>query len=92
MNKHKLNSQKTIGIIIVSAMILFILTGFINRYSFDSMNKSLILNASSFSHPFGCDEFGRDLLKRTQTGMGISVVVSLFGVFIGTFFGTLIGA
>jgi len=92
MNKKKINSQKKIGLIIIGLMILFVLLGFLNRNSFDLMNKDLILKGPSFTHPFGCDEFGRDVLKRTQTGMGISVVISFFSVLIGTFFGTLIGA
>ena len=92
MNKYKLNAQKITGIAIVSLMIIFILAGFLNRNSFDTMNKELILKGPSLLHPFGCDEFGRDILKRTQTGMGISIAVSFFSVFIGTFFGTVIGA
>ena len=92
MNKIKLNNQKKIGLIIIAVMIVFVLSGFLNRNSFDAMNKDLILKGSSILHPFGCDEFGRDILKRTQVGMGISVAISFFSVIIGTFFGTLIGA
>ena len=92
MKKIKINNQKKVGLIIVAIMSAFVLFGFLNRNSFDAMNKDLILKGSSFLHPFGCDEFGRDILKRTQMGMGISVVISFFSVLIGTFFGTLIGA
>ncbi len=92
MNKLKINNQKKIGIIIIGIMILFILLGFLNRNAFDAMNKDLMLKGPSLAHPFGCDEFGRDILKRTQTGMGISVLISFFSVIIGTFFGTVIGA
>ena len=92
MNKFKLNNQKKIGLIIVGLMILFVVLGLFNRNSFDAMNKDLILKGPSFAHPFGCDEFGRDILKRTQIGMGISVGISFFSVLIGTLFGTLIGA
>ena len=92
MKKIKLNNQKKAGIIIVIIMIAFVLLGFLNKNPFDLMNKDLILKGPSFSHLFGCDEFGRDILKRTQTGMGISVAISVFSVLIGTFFGTIIGA
>ena len=88
----KINNQKKIGIIIIGIMILFILLGFLNRNAFDTMNKDLMLKGPSLAHPLGCDEFGRDILKRTQTGMGISVLISFFSVIIGTFFGTVIGA
>ena len=90
--KNKINFQKIAGASIVGLMILFILLGFLNRNAFDAMDKTRILSGPSFSHPFGCDEFGRDLLKRTQTGMGISVVISFFAVIIGTVTGTIIGA
>jgi len=90
--KNKINFQKIAGASIVGLMILFILLGFLNRNSFDAMDKTRILSGPSISHPFGCDEFGRDLLKRTQTGMGISVVISFFAVIIGTVSGTVIGA
>lgn len=73
-------------------MILFILLGFLNPNTFDGMDKALVLKGPSLKHLFGCDEFGRDLLKRTQTGMGISVMVSFFAVTIGTVLGTVIGA
>lgn len=84
--------QMRIGFIILGVMILFMLTGLLNPYSFDTMNKELILAKPSLSHLFGCDEFGRDLLKRTQTGMGISVLISVSAVLFGTVIGTLIGA
>ncbi len=73
-------------------MILFVLLGFVNSNPFDLMNKDLILKGPSLLHPFGCDDFGRDILKRTQSGLGISVLISFFSVLIGTVFGTLIGA
>lgn len=72
--------------------VIFMLLGLLNPYSFNEMNKELILKTPSLSHPFGCDEFGRDLLQRTQTGMSISVLISFFSVLIGTVTGTVIGA
>ncbi len=92
MNKLKLTNQKKAGIIIIICMILFVLLGFVNSNPFDLMNKDLILKGPSLLHPFGCDDFGRDILKRTQSGLGISVLISFFSVLIGTVFGTLIGA
>ena len=92
MNQIKLNNQKKIGLIIIAFMVAFVVLAVFNRNSFDLMNKDLILKGPSFLHPFGCDEFGRDVLKRTQIGMGISVLISILSVIIGTFFGTVIGA
>ena len=92
MSRIKLTPQKKIGILIVGLMVLFVLLGFLNPYSFDGLDKDLILKGPSVRHLFGCDEFGRDILKRTQSGMGISVAISFLSVCIGTFFGTVIGA
>ena len=80
MNKLKLNKQKKAGLIIIVCMIIFVLLGFLNRNPFDLMNKDLILKGPTLLHPFGCDDFGRDILKRTQSGLGISVLIS-FSVF-----------
>lgn len=89
---NKFLKQKKVGLIIVGVMILFVILGLVNPYPFDKMNNELILKGPSFAHLFGCDEFGRDLLKRTQMGMGISVLISFFSVAIGTIAGTTIGA
>ena len=92
MHKWINKKQNRIGLIIVGLMVLFVLAGFLNPYSFDSMDKAFMLKGPGAGHLFGCDEFGRDLLKRTQTGMGISVLISFFSVLIGTVIGTITGA
>lgn len=89
---NKFIKQKKAGLIIVGVMLLFVLLGLINPNPFDQMNSELVLKGPSITHLFGCDEFGRDLLKRTQMGMGISVTISFFSVLIGTLAGTAIGA
>ena len=84
--------QNRIGLILIGLMAVFVFAGIFNPFSFDSMDISLKFSTPSFVHPFGCDEFGRDMLKRTQTGMGISVFISFCSVIIGTTIGTIIGS
>lgn len=48
--------------------------------------------APSLAHPFGNDNFGRDILSRIMNGMGTTCFVAVCTVGIGVVFGTLIGA
>ena len=55
-------------------------------------DTSLRLVAPTFSHPFGTDTIGRDILARTVYGGQISLLIGLFAVLIETSFGILVGA
>ena len=48
--------------------------------------------APSWPHPFGTDEFGRDLLSRALYGARVSLSVGLLAMLIAVFFGTTYGA
>ncbi|TBL76464.1 nickel transporter permease [Paenibacillus thalictri] len=54
-------------------------------------NMEVILNLPSFSHPFGTDEYGRDILSRVMYGAQISLMVGIFGVIISALFGVALG-
>jgi len=49
------------------------------------------LQPPSAEHPFGTDEFGRDLLSRTLYGGQVSLVAGVVPVLLGATVGTLIG-
>lgn len=55
------------------------------------MNPTDLFQGPSLAHPFGTDEFGRDLLSRILWGARVSLLVSLASVGIAVVFGTTLG-
>lgn len=82
-----------IGLGITSVFILVALIGFFyTPYDPDQMDVTNKLAGMSFSHLFGCDNFGRDIFSRVVTGLGTTLFVGVGTVMIGGIFGTIIGA
>ena len=74
-------------------VVLMALVGhFWTPYGPTDMNSMLKNAAPSLAHPFGNDNFGRDILSRIMNGMGTTCFVALCTVGIGVVFGTIIGA
>lgn len=93
MKKSRKNYNFIIGGMITGVMLLFIFIGFFyTPYGPEVMDSSMKFAKVSFAHPFGCDNFGRDIFSRTMKGAGTTFLVGLGTVAIGTVFGTLIGA
>lgn len=94
MKKTKINNLNfVLGITIISFVLLFIIVGlFYTPYDPNAMDVTAKNMAPSFSHLFGTDNFGRDVLSRVMEGGKTTFFVALLTVAIGTFFGTLLGA
>lgn len=91
MSKKNLNL--IIGAGITGVMLLLILTGlFFLPYDPETMDGSLKFAGMSFAHPFGCDNFGRDIFTRVMVGARTTLFVALGTVGIGAAAGVLIGA
>lgn len=87
------NWSLILGIVLVSAVLLFVLIGlFWTPYEPTAMSVSLKNKPPSFAHPFGTDYMGRDNLSRVMQGAGTTFLISIVTVAIGLIFGTLIGA
>jgi peptide/nickel transport system permease protein len=56
------------------------------------MSITARLEAPSQGHPFGTDQYGRDLLSRVMAGAATSIVVGLIAVSIGAGLGVLFGS
>ncbi|MCR5154780.1 MAG: ABC transporter permease [Lachnospiraceae bacterium] len=90
--KKKLNLKLTIGAALVLLTFSLALIGFFyTPYEPNSMDSSLRSAAPSLSHLFGTDNFGRDIFSRVMKGSGTSVLIAASVVFIGTFFGIVVG-
>ncbi len=93
MKKKRKNLNLTAGLTIICLMFLFMLIGrFVSPYDPNRMDAALKYAPMSLSHPFGCDNFGRDILSRVMEGSYATFRVALGTVFLGTFFGVLVGA
>jgi peptide/nickel transport system permease protein len=97
MSKKRLNDllhNKTAlaGVIICSAVLTAILIGpLVTPYSTETMDFANILATPSFTHPFGTDSFGRDVLSRVLAGAQVSLAISLIAVALATIVGTVMG-
>lgn len=93
MKKAKKNYNLILGGIITGVMLLFILIGFFwTPYDPEAMDATQKFAGISLQHPFGCDNFGRDILSRVMKGAGTTFLVALGTVLIGTSAGIVIGA
>ena len=89
----KKNYNLIIGGIITGLMLIFILIGAVyTPYDPNAMDASAKFAGISLKHPMGCDNFGRDVLSRVMKGAGTTLSVAAGTVFIGTFFGVIMGA
>lgn len=87
------NKSAVVGLLIV--LIVFFVAVFApllathDPYDMDFMNVKA--KPGLDGHLLGCDELGRDLFSRIIYGARIALFVSLGGMFLGAFFGILIG-
>ena len=92
MSKKK-SYNLIIGGILAGRVLLMIVIGlFFLPYEPDAMNSEWKYAGISWAHPFGCDNFGRDIFTRVMVGAGNTLLVALGTVAIGAGVGILIGA
>ena len=78
--------------IVVLAVLAALLAPWMVPYDPASQELALRLAAPSWSHPFGLDELGRDILSRVLAGARISLLVGLVVVSVSAAVGVLLGA
>ncbi len=81
------------GIAILLALIGCALVPYwIAPYPPDAFDYRALLQPPSAAHPFGTDNFGRDILSRTIWAARIDLQIAIFGTLFPAMFGTLAGA
>lgn len=93
MKKKKANTNFILGCILLGCICVFALSGLVFMpYDPEAMDVTAKLATPSLLHPFGCDNFGRDIFSRTQSGTLITLLIGTAAVGIGTVGGTILGA
>ena len=86
------SSSGRIGLILV-ALFFLVAIGAPILSPYDPIKQNLVLKSSppSFSHLFGTDLFGRDILSRLLYGARISMGIGLGSAFLAVFLGSTVG-
>ena len=91
--KYKYDFNFIVGIVIISIVLIFVIAGvFYTPYDPNKMNGAVKNIAPTLAHPFGTDNFGRDILSRVMSGAKTTFFVAVSTVVIGAGAGTFIGA
>ena len=86
------NRLALFGLVVISLFVLVaIFAPFVAPYDPLQQNLAQKFAGPSWSHPFGQDELGRDILSRVIYGGRISLTAGLAAVAIATIVGTVIG-
>jgi peptide/nickel transport system permease protein len=81
------------GIVILIALIACaVVPDWIAPYPSDAFDYHALLQPPSWAHPFGTDNFGRDILSRTIWAARIDLQIAIFGTVFPAVFGTVVGA
>lgn len=79
-------------IFVVTLMILSFTSPWICTYSFKAINMKEKFALPSLTHPFGCDELGRDILSRVLYGAKYTMSVGVFATAFSCSFGIVLGS
>lgn len=87
------NRASIAGAVILAILILIaIFATWIMPYSYTKMDMANRFATPSFSHLFGCDELGRDILSRLIYGARYSLILGLGSVALSVVFGLVLGS
>lgn len=87
------NRTAMVGLAILIVEVVIALVGwFWTPYGWDTMDFSNMYATPSWAHPFGCDEFGRDILSRLMYGARYSLVIGLGTTAVSLVLGIVIGS
>lgn len=79
-------------IIFVLEILLAILAPWITPYNYAAMDMSSQFALPSLTHPFGCDDVGRDILARVLYGARYSLSLGIIAALASNLIGMVVGA
>lgn len=86
------NRLAAFGLVVLAMLVLTaLLADVVAPYAVNDQDLSRRFDGPSFAHPFGTDEFGRDLFSRIVFGSRVSLQVGTVAVSISLVIGTFIG-
>jgi peptide/nickel transport system permease protein len=80
------------GLILLASLVVAVLPHWIAPYSPTAFDYKAILKPPSWAHPFGTDNFGRDMLSRVIHAYTIDLQIAVFATLFPFLFGTTVGA
>jgi peptide/nickel transport system permease protein len=84
--------SRRVGVAGVAALVLIAVVGrSLVPYSPTELNLTEALQSPSWAHPFGTDQFGRDVLSRVVSATRVDLQIGFFGVTIPLVIGSAIG-
>lgn len=90
LKRNKVAMFSLIMILVIILVTLF--ADYIAPYGYAEADMKNRFQFPSFAHPFGTDNFGRDILSRVIYGGRVSLLVSLLAIAISTLVGGTLGA
>ena len=72
-------------------LILAVVGPYVAPYAPDAFDYNNMLSGPTAAHPFGTDQFGRDILSRIMCGAPLTLGVALSSVIVGATIGTVLG-
>jgi peptide/nickel transport system permease protein len=92
-SRRRLSPALLTGLVILGlSLLLAIVPGLIAPYEPTAFDYHALLQAPSLAHPFGTDNFGRDILSRVIWAYRVDMQIALFTTLFPVVFGTLTGA
>lgn len=80
------------GLIIITSLMLAVFPSLFAPYDPLAFNYTALMQAPSWAHPWGTDNFGRDVLSRVIHAYTIDMQIAVFATAFPFIFGTLVGA
>lgn len=80
------------GFILLALLVCGLVPDLVAPYPPNTFDFRALLQPPSWAHPFGTDNFGRDILSRTIWAARIDLQIALFATLFPAVFGTFVGA